>query len=330
MKRRQLLGLWPLALTPAATQAQQGGAEPAVRPAVGLVVEPAVEDTWWRDAVRQRDVPVRLRWPSGSGPWPVVLHSHGLGGSREGGDVFGKAWAAAGFLVVHLQHPGSDSAQRRNLRAAASAEQLWARVADVRFVIDEVLRRHHQARGRWAMVAAHSIGLAGHSFGAITVQATAGQRFPMPSALTEPRLKAFVALSPSSGRGGLSLAEQFGGITRPFLGITGSHDGDPFGAFATGESRAAVFDGLPAGSKALLWLDGADHMTFAGNGEAPIRGQGLFARSAVAEAREPAHHALVARVTSHWWQHHLLDDAAARAALHAPLGLGEADRWRQG
>ena len=65
-----------------------------------------VEDQIWRDEARQRDVPVRLRWPAQGAPagqtaLPVLLFSHGLGGTRAGGSVWGEAWAQAGFLVVH-------------------------------------------------------------------------------------------------------------------------------------------------------------------------------------------------------------------------------------
>ena len=38
----------------------------------------------------------------------VVLFSHGLGGSREGSAYLGEHWAARGYVVVLLQHPGSD------------------------------------------------------------------------------------------------------------------------------------------------------------------------------------------------------------------------------
>ena len=37
-----------------------------------------------------------------------MLFSHGLGGSREGSAFLGKHWAARGYVVVFLQHPGSD------------------------------------------------------------------------------------------------------------------------------------------------------------------------------------------------------------------------------
>src|SRR5262245_24589378 len=95
-------------------------------------------DQTWTDPARGRELPLRLRWPDGEGPCALVVHSHGLGGNREGGDAWGQAWRDAGFAVLHVQHPGSDTpAVRASLRSAASAEQLIARVADMRFVLDE-------------------------------------------------------------------------------------------------------------------------------------------------------------------------------------------------
>ncbi len=67
-------------------------------------------DEAWTDAARSRTVPLRVRWPDGPGPWPLLLFSHGLGGSRDGGELWGEAWCEAGFVVIHLQHPGSDIA----------------------------------------------------------------------------------------------------------------------------------------------------------------------------------------------------------------------------
>ena len=48
------------------------------------VFEVAVTDYDWFDEKRQRQVPVRIYYPQGRGPYPVVVFSHGLGGSREG------------------------------------------------------------------------------------------------------------------------------------------------------------------------------------------------------------------------------------------------------
>lgn len=296
-----------------------------VRPAAAA---PAVQDDSWRDAARSRDIALRLRWPTSPGPWPLLLYSHGLGGGRDGGDAWGQAWCEAGIVVLHLQHPGSDTEVLRRggvagLRAAGNAQQLFARVADVRFVLDEVTRRQQAGDTAWRDVRLDAVGLAGHSFGAVTTAAVAGQRYPVPGSLSDPRPRAFIALSPSSTRSRLSVQEQFGRITRPCLAITGSLDGDPFGSYDSGEPRAQVYDGLPSGQRALLWLDGADHMTFGGNRQQRISGRGPFQRAAVAQQREDAHHVLVARLSTLWWRWRLLGDLAAQAQLQqAPSQAG--------
>ena len=308
-------------------------------------------DGAWTDRARGRSVPWRLRLPSQPGPWPLVLYSHGLGGNREGAAVWGQAWADAGVAVLHLQHPGSDTETLRSgmaaLRAAASAAQLLARVRDVRHALDEVERQVQAGAEPWRSLSLDAVGLAGHSFGAQTTQAVAGQRFtvavnPLDSLdsldsldpsirldLADARLRAFIALSPSSPRDGrMTVAQAFGAITRPFLAVTGSLDGDPFGLYDSGEPRARVFDGLPSGQRALLWLQGADHMSYGGGSARPVPAVGPFRRHGPAASLEPVHHAVVARVTGLWWQAHLLGDSGAHTALRGPLGLGEGDRFR--
>ena len=52
-------------------------------PSASLEVE--VIKLEWQDKSRDRVVPVKLYFPkTGSGPFPVIVFSHGLGGSREG------------------------------------------------------------------------------------------------------------------------------------------------------------------------------------------------------------------------------------------------------
>lgn len=293
-------------------------------------------DDIWQDEGRRRAVPIRMRWPAGHAPCALVIYSHGLGGSREGGDVWGRAWQAAGIAVLHVQHAGSDSAVLRDgsraLAAAATGEQLLARVGDMRFVVDEALRRAREG-GAWARVRADAIGAAGHSFGAQTTQAVAGQRYAgVAVVMADPRLRAFIALSPAPARNdATNLSEQFGAISRPFLAITGSLDGDPLGRTITAERRARVYDGLPQGQRALLWIEGADHITFGGNGAQRLTARtGPLARPRGIVAAEPALHATVAQITAAWWRWRLLGDVAAQAALRAPQGLGPKDRWSMG
>jgi predicted dienelactone hydrolase len=298
-----------------------------------------VLDETWLDATRQREVPVKLRWPdaatASAGPHPVVLFSHGLGGTREGGEVWGEAWAAAGFVVLHLQHAGSDLAavravtntftDKRALRLAASPAQLLARLRDVTFALDEIARRHAAQLERWASVRPAQVGLCGHSFGAYTTLGMAGQRYPGFGGMDEPRLAAFIAFSPSLPVAG-DARKIFDRITRPLLCITGTRDADVAGTDATPERRAAVFDALPAGNKAQLVLQDADHMTFAGQTGRAVE---IVPREQVTRNLQPAHHALVASITSDWWRATLMGDAAARTRLAAPPGLGQGDLWLQ-
>lgn len=301
---------------------------------------PPVDDTWL-DTARRRSVPVRIRWPAEGSPVPpggrpVVLFSHGLGGTVAGGERWGQAWSAAGLVVVHLQHPGSDldairggagePGERGGLRRAAAPAQLLARLGDVGFVLDELARRKAAAAGRWAEARTQAVGMAGHSFGAHTTLGMAGQRYPGHPGIDEPRLAAFVALSPTLPARG-DPVQAFERLTRPMLCVTGTRDDDVAGVGATPERRIAVFGALPPGRKAQLVLEDADHMTFAGQtGRAAEIGR----RDAATRTLQPRHHALVAEITTDWWRAHLLEDAQARERLARPAGLAAGDRWQTG
>jgi predicted dienelactone hydrolase len=290
-----------------------------------------VADEDWHDAARNRTLPMRMRWPATPGPWPLALFSHGLGGSRDGGAAWGEAWADAGFVVVHLQHPGSDTPAlraggREGLAQAASAQQLVQRAADVHYVLDEVGRRHAAGAGRWRDVRTDRIGMSGHSFGAHTTFAIAGQRYPGGASLADRRPAAFIAFSPTLPRSA-DPREALAGVSRPLLCLTGTRDEDVIGTGATPERRAAVYDALPAGAKAMLLLQDADHMTFGGQ---PGRTLALRRRGEAPRQLEARHTELIARLTADWWRAQLLGDAAARERLGAPAGLASGDRWVQG
>ena len=302
--------------------------------------ETAVTDEVWLDAARQRAIAVKVRWPAMApdtrpGTVPVVIFSHGLGGTRDGGDVWGQAWAAAGFVVLHLQHHGSDLdavravassfSDQRALRGVAGPAQLLARLKDVTFALDEIGRRHAAAQGAWAWVRPVQVGMSGHSFGAHTTLGMAGQRYPGFEGIDEPRIASFIAFSPTPPVVG-DPVRAFDRLTRPLLSITGTRDDDVVGVGATPERRMATFAALPPGNKAHLVLKDADHMTFAGQTGARAN---IVPRLAVTLELQPAQHALVAAITTDWWRATLTDDAAARARLLNPAGLLTDDLWER-
>jgi len=330
------------ALTALAGLAVANGRPGGARAAVPAGAEPV--DETWTDPVRQRDLPLRLRWPAGDGPCALVLHSHGLGGSRLGAAAWGEAWQAAGLAVLHLQHPGSDSAIWQDgvggVRRGAAPGQYLARVADAHFVLDE-LQRRRAAGGAWRRVRLDAIGFSGHSFGARLTLGIAGERPPRaPRAwvetLADPRPRAFIAFSPGfdagDGTDDATVKARFGAIARPFLCITGTLDDAMIVGDATHAARRAVYRGLPPGRKAELVLAGADHMTFGGGTGLPERpgGARLLRRAPGAAQREPAQRRVVAALSADWWRAELLGDVAAQARLREPEGLEAGDLWQRG
>lgn len=301
--------------------------------------ERTVQDQTWRDDSRQRDIPVRIRWPAlaapnGSGSdVPVVMFSHGLGGTRDGGSVWGEAWVQAGFVVVHLQHPGSDFEAIHSsassftdpaaLRRLGGAAQLALRLKDVGFVLDEMVRRKSAHQDHWAAVRTEQVGLSGHSFGAHTTLGMAGQRYPGFEGVSESRLAAFIAFSPSLPATGAARA--FERITRPMLCVTGTRDGDVAGTGATPQQRMGVFAALPAGNKSQLVLADADHMTCAGQAGRAVE---IIPRESVTRQLQASHHAAVVALTTDWWRAYLLGDSAAGQRLMHPVGLATGDTWQ--
>jgi predicted dienelactone hydrolase len=108
---------------------------------------PAPLDLSIRDNTRSRDIPIRVYLPVTINAAPVVLFSHGLGGSRENNPYLGKHWSARGYVVVFLQHEGSDDSVWKGipagdrmaaLKEAASFNNFMLRVKDVSVALDQL------------------------------------------------------------------------------------------------------------------------------------------------------------------------------------------------
>ncbi len=298
--------------------------DPLTLPAATLE---APRDFTIRDAARGRDIPIRVYLPAITTPAPVLLFSHGLGGSRENNAYLGHHWSARGYIVVAMQHAGSDEAVWKDarplqrmaaMRRAASAENLVLRLEDVRAVLDQLTiwqgNRGHPLAGRLDL--AH-VGMSGHSFGAATTQGVSGQSFPLiGTSRSDQRITASLILSPSAPHGG-DAGKAFADVTRPWLLMTGTRDVAAVGN-ANLEDRLAVFPALPPGGKYQLVLDGAEHLAF---GDSPVRGS---------ITRNPNHHRAILAISTAFWDAYLRGDSAARGWLDGdgPRGVLEPkDAW---
>jgi predicted dienelactone hydrolase len=286
-------------------------------------------DTVVRDEARARDIPLRVYLPAAAGKAPVVLFSHGLGGSRENSPYLGEHWSGRGYVVVFLQHAGSDEAVWKDLAPAerlsalekqGSTANFLLRVHDVPAVLDQL--------ERWSTAAGHPLagrldlahlGMSGHSFGGVTTQAVSGESYPIAGTrFSDPRIRAALAMSPSAPRRG-SPTEAFATVKIPWMLMTGTKDQVPIGGLDA-PSRLRVFPSLPPGDKYELVLADAEHSAF---GDRPLPGD--------REPRNPNHHRAILALSTAFWDAYLRGDAAARAWLQGkgPRSvLEERDRWQ--
>lgn len=103
------------------------------------------------------------------GEHPLVVLSHGYGGSWRNLSWLGHALARQGYVVAAPDHPGTTTFDRDPKRAA----MLWERPHDLSRVIDALTTRSELA----GEVDPQRIAAIGHSLGGWTVAALAGARF---------------------------------------------------------------------------------------------------------------------------------------------------------
>lgn len=293
-----------------------------------VAAEVETRDLSFVDAKRNRMILLRVYASMDQTCRPVVLFSHGLGGSRENNAFLAKHWASCGYRVVVMQHAGSDSAVWKNvplrdrmraMRSAASLENFLDRTADVTVVLCQ-LEKWNAEKGNWlaGRMELKRVGMSGHSFGAITTQAVSGQSFPLVGKkFADSRIAAAIALSPAPPELG-DPAVAFGSVKIPWLLMTGTKDQSPIGN-TTPADRLKIYPALPAGGKYELVLDGANHMTFSDKnllGLAP---------------RDSRYHNIIIAVSTAFWDACLQGDREAKGWLEGQgckAMLAPVDHWQ--
>jgi len=134
--------------------------------------------------------------PVARGHWPVILFSHGSCGVPGQSPFYVETLASWGFVVAAPPHPGNQTVDpecRGGRDEGAIADSFANRVADIRFVLDQLVAASQDAGSPFfRRIDPRRVGASGHSFGGQTTLRVAA---------ADPRVKAAVALAPAAPSG---------------------------------------------------------------------------------------------------------------------------------
>ena len=254
-----------------------------------------------KDAARgDRRVPLKVHYPVGDRPFPLAVYSHGGLGSWDAHLYEARHLVSHGYVAVCIEHVFSNNVRGKEYLTEATGtsrqrldhalrrithdpKAVLERPRDVSFAIDRAIewtRAHPQLKGR---VRTDKVAVLGHSYGAYTTLVVCGARpildhldppvspgKGLAGDLSDPRVTIGVAMSPQ-GPGSWGLGrESYQTINRPLLCFSGTKD-DQFGSDGSmqpAKRRIEAFNLMLPGDKYLLWLDKADHFSFAHNPKA--------------------------------------------------------------
>ena len=234
-----------------------------------------IVDFDWIDAARARSVPARLHWPTDIAPRarvPLIVFSHGMGGSRRGYSYLARYWAARGIASLHVQHVGSDSSLWagnpftlvQRLQLAAHESEALARGMDVRFALDRILSNDVGSYG--AQIDRRRIVAAGHSYGANTALVAVGagvMRGGMRIEAQDTRFAAAIVISSPPFYGEPDLASVLNNVTVPSLHVTATDDVIRIpGYYSPATDRLAVYNAISTPRKVLAVFHGGSHSMF--------------------------------------------------------------------
>lgn len=272
-------------------------------------------------ARNDRIVPYKAYYPDTSTgeTFPVILWSHGFGGSRDGASFLSRFLAGHGYVVIHITHAGTDSSLWEGKpghpwdilkKTKVDRETTLNRFLDVPFVIDQL-----PSLDIAALMDTDHIGMSGHSFGALSSQVAAGQLFPDENAelqsYADARIKAGIAyspievsyLEPDTPDEHPNLDDVYSHIDIPMLYMTGTEDSSPISG-RDYTHRISVFERTGHAHKYMLIKDGGDHMVYNGT-------RGKLRNSALREKHEE----LICEFALKFWDATLKNDPLAHKWL---------------
>lgn len=247
----------------------------AYKLADGPLTVTEVPDIVLHDAKRNKDLHMRIFYPNDAGSYPIIVFSHGAGGSQICCESLTRHWATYGYVTLLPTHDDSilqrrDSGEEeidflKAVRDAVKNPTVWEnRPEDISFVLDSLPSLQDGAPALYRKMDRNHIGVGGHSMGASTADALAGALVDLPghpaTNFADSRVKAVLLLSPQ-GPGEFGLTDHsWDHVTLPLMSMTGSLDS---GANGQGPNWKKIpFERSQPGDKYHVFIEGASHMSF--------------------------------------------------------------------
>jgi predicted dienelactone hydrolase len=260
-----------------------------------------------RDEKRQKDLPLRIIHPDAQGPFPIIVWSHGAGGSKDNYLLLTEYWASHGYVVIQPSHSDSRSLGTR-LDDPNRFRDWQSRPADVSFILDSLEAMEKTLPVLAGKLDGTRVGVGGHSFGANTAQLVGGAKTFLATgekSFADNRVKAIILLS-GQGPGEMLRETSWEKFAPPMLVMTGSRDG-PTRTGQPAEWRKKPYELSPAGNKYLVWVEGLDH----GYGGVP------GVRFNPKNQKNATHVKLTKIATLAFWDAYLNDRSEARVYLRS-------------
>ncbi len=283
----------------------------------------ATVDISLHDNARSQDVPLRITLPQEQGVYPVILFSHGAGGSGHGYASILQYWASYGYVILQptyedslelQRNSGAASSGMRGVMQEAHDSAVWvSRIRDAELVLNSLARIEQLAPAVKGKMNAGSIGAGGHSLGTQTSLALAGATLTLvpgaqPKSSADGRIRATLLMS-AQGPGQMGFTEcSWDKVRVPMMSMTGSRDRGA--EMQSPEWRKAAYDHAPGPDKFHVFIEGASHFSFAGDSVGQRRPLARFRAGKEQEIER-----LINSISLAFWDAYLKGDAAARKVL---------------
>ena len=255
-----------------------------------------------KDEKRSKTLEMTVVWPQAPleanakspAQFPLVVFSHGLGGSDEAFPFLADYLAARGYVVIRPTHADSAKYMKtpgefiRDPRASAKKLDLQDRVQDLVFILDSLAAIEKGPLGGGGvgeniLIDRARIAAAGHSAGALTTMLATGTQARALNktvasyaagikSIAEPRFKAGVVISGAGLKNKMLSEDSWNKVLVPLIFFDGSLDTSK-ASDETPESRkdgfkysrGTVGGGPPAW---LVFIQGATHSSYGGKTKA--------------------------------------------------------------